>query len=147
MVTVYHIDNYETVQKPYESHYLHKNIQVTPKKVSKNFRVGDYIVPLDQDAKRYLVETMEPTAPDAFLAWNYFDGILQQKEYYSDYVFEDVAADILKNDEGLRKQLEDRRLQDTVFAKSAAAQLDFVYRHSKYMETEYLEYPVFRIEE
>jgi len=49
------------------------------------------------------VETLEPTAPDAFFAWNFFDGILSQKEYYSDYVFEDVAADLLRNDAALRK--------------------------------------------
>ena len=46
-------------------------------------------------AARYLVETLEPQATDSFFAWGFFDSILQQKEHYSDYVFEDVAADFL----------------------------------------------------
>jgi hypothetical protein len=145
-VTAYHIDKFETVPNPYEKHYLHKNIQVTPAVTSIRFSEGDYVVWVNQTAKRYLIETLEPTAPDGFLAWNFFDGILQQKEYFSDYVFEDVAAEILKKDPSLKAALEEKRKQDPVFAKSAAAQLDFVYRHSSYMEPGYMRYPVYRFE-
>lgn len=145
-VTAYHIDNYETIPRPYEKHYLHKNIQVTPSTVSLRFSQGDYLVWLSQPAKRYLVEMLEPTAPDGFLAWNFFDGILQQKEYFSDYVFEDVAAGILEKDPALKTQLQQKRNTDPEFAKNAAAQLDFVYRHSKYYEQSANRYPVYRIE-
>ena len=145
-VTAYHIDNYETTPKPYEKHYLHKNIQVTPNTVAIKFKKGDYVIDLNQSAKRYLVEALEPTAPDCFLAWNFFDGILSQKEYFSDYVFEDQAADWLKKNPELRAQLKEKQKTDTAFAKNAAAQLDFVYRHTPYGEPGYMRYPVFRIE-
>ena len=145
-VTAYHIDNYETVAHPYEKHYLHKHVQVTPQTQIINFMQGDYIIWTDQPAKRYLVETLEPTAPDAFFAWNYFDGILQQKEGYSDYVFEDVAANLLQHDPTLKKALEEKKAQDPEFAKSAAAQLDFVYHHSRYYEPSVNRYPVYRLE-
>ena len=145
-VTAYHIDNYETVPKPYEKHYLHKNVQVTKNTVAIKCAKGDYLIRTAQPAKRYLVETLEPTGPDAFFAWNFFDGILQQKEYFSDYVFEDMAADMLKKDTALRNMLDSKRLQDTAFAHSASAQLDFVYRHSAYMEPGYMRYPVYRLE-
>jgi hypothetical protein len=145
-VTAYHIDNYETLPHPYESHYLHKNVQVTAAAINLRVTEGDYFIPLNQPAKRYLVETLEPTGPDAFLAWNFFDGILQQKEYFSDYVFEDRAAQMLEKDPALKAMLEDKRKQDTTFAKNADAQLDFVYRHSAYMEPEYMRYPVYRVE-
>lgn len=145
-VTAYHIDNYETIPRPYEKHYLHKNIQVTPSTVSLRFSQGDYLVWLSQPAKRYLVEILEPTAPDGLLAWNFFDGILQQKEYFSDYVFEDVAAGILEKDPALKTQLQEKRNSDPEFAKNAAAQLDFVYRHSKYYEQSANRYPIYRIE-
>ena len=147
MLTAYHIDNYETSPRPYERHYPHKNVQVSAQRVPVRVTNGDYIVWTNQVARRYLVEALEPTAPDAFFAWNYFDGILQQKEYFSDYVFEDLAADILKKDPELRKQLEEKKAQDAEFAKSAEAQLDFVYRHSQYMEEGYMRYPVYRLEE
>lgn len=145
-VTSYHIDNYETVPKPYEKHYLHKNVQVSKTVVAMKCAKGDYLIRTAQPAKRYLVETLEPTGPDAFFAWNFFDGILQQKEYFSDYVFEDMAADILKKDAALENMLEEKRKQDTAFAHNADAQLEFVYRHSVYMEPGYLRYPVYRLE-
>ena len=145
-VTAYHIDNYETVQHPYEKHYLHKNVEVTPSNISIRFYAGDYYIPLNQAAKRYIVETLEPTAPDAFFAWNYFDGILQQKEGYSAYVFEDIAAKLLKEDSVLKKQLDEKRKSDPVFAADAGAQLDFVYKRSPYFEQSYLRYPVYRLE-
>ena len=145
-VTAYHIDSYESTPRPYEKHYLHKNVMVTPGKIDMRFSEGDYIIWLDQPAKRYLVETLEPNAPDAFFAWNFFDGILQQKEGYSDYVFEDIAADILKKDPTLKAQLEEKSKQDPDFAKNANAQLDFVYKHSKYFEQSVMRYPVYRLE-
>ncbi len=145
-VTAYHIDNYETLPHPYEKHYLHKNVQVTPVKTNMHFLEGDYIVWLNQPAKRYLIETLEPTGPDAFFAWNFFDATVQQKEGYSDYVFEDMAAQLLQSDPSLKTMLEDKRKQDTTFAKNGAAQLDFVYHHSPYFEPGYLRYPVYRLE-
>ena len=145
-VTAYHIDSYESANHPYEKHYLHKNVRVTPARTTMRFAEGDYIVWLTQPAKRYLIETLEPTGPDAFFAWNFFDGILQQKEYFSAYVFEDIAAALLKKDPALKAQLEEQRKNDPVFARDGQAQLDFVYRHSPYFEQGYLRYPVYRLE-
>ena len=145
-VTAYYIGDYETVPHPYEKHYLHHNIKVSPRKMLIQFSEGDYYVSTNQPAKRYLVETLEPTAPDGFFAWNFFDGILQQKEYFSDYVFEDVAADLLSQNPNLRGQLEARAKADTAFANNGNAQLDFVYRHSRFFEQSANRYPVFRLE-
>jgi len=145
-VTAYRIDKFETTPAPYERHYLHKNVQVTPVKTSVRVTTGDYIIWLAQPAKRYIIETLEPTAPDAFFAWNFFDGILQQKEGFSDYVFEDQAAELLKKDPALKALLEEKRKVDPEFAKSSYAQLDFVYKHSAYFEQAYMMYPVYRLE-
>lgn len=146
-LTVYHIDSFETSARPYEKHYPHKHIKVTPTRTRIQVTKGDYIVWLIQPAKRYLIETLEPTAPDGFFAWNYFDAILQQKEYFSAYVFEDIAAELLKANPKLKEELERRRKSDPAFAKDGEAQLEFVYRHSPYMEPEYMRYPIYRLEE
>lgn len=145
-LTVYRIASYETTPKPYEGHYLHSKVKYNKGKESVHLLKGDYIIPVQQRAKRYLMETLEPDAPDAFFAWGFFDAILQQKEYFSDYVFEDLAADLLQQQPELRKQLQEKKKADNAFAKDGEAQLDFVYRHSQYMEPEYMRYPVFRIE-
>ena len=145
-VTASRIANYESGSRPYEGHYLHKNVTVESYCTRITFYPGDRIALLNQPAKRFLVETLDPTAPDAFFAWNYFDGILQQKEYFSDYVFEDAGAAILAKDPSLQARLNEKKAYDPAFAASAEAQLDFVYRNSGYMEPGYMRYPVFRIE-
>jgi hypothetical protein len=145
-LTVYRITDYETGRKPFEKHYLHTNVQFDATKEKVKLLQGDYLIPLDQKAKRYLTETLEPNAPDAFFAWNFFDAILQQKEHFSDYVFEDEAAQLLKEDFGLRNMLEEKKKTDPKFAEDGHAQLEFVYRHSPYQEPEYMRYPVFRMD-
>lgn len=145
-LTVYYIADYKTTEAPYEGHYLHSNIKVRPEKHSIVIRKGDYYIPAQQKAKRYIIETLEPTAPDGFFAWGFFDAILQQKEYFSAYVFEDLAVDILNNDPALKKEFEYRKSKDAAFAKDARAQLHFIYTHSDYYEPEHMRYPVFRLE-
>ncbi|MCH5689724.1 hypothetical protein LWM68_39165 [Niabella sp. W65] len=100
---------------------------------------------MNQAANRFLIETLEPVAEDSYFKWNFFDAILQQKEGYSDYHFEDVAAEYLKSNTELQQRLEYRRRQDTIFAQSAAAQLNFIYQNSPWIEPAYLMYPVYRV--
>ncbi|MCC5945987.1 MAG: M14 family metallopeptidase [Bernardetiaceae bacterium] len=142
---VYYIRNYKTSTYPYEGHYLHSDVRIEVKGELVKIKKGDYIVYTEQPAVRYLVETLEPHAPDSFFNWNFFDSILQQKEGFSDYVFEDLAAEILRENPNLRKELEEKRKKDPVFAKDARAQLDFVYKNSPhYLEQQHLRYPVVR---
>lgn len=145
-LTVYRIKDYETSKRPYEGHYLHSKVQFETRKEKVKLLRGDYLIPVQQEAKRYLIETLEPNAPDAFFAWNFFDAILQQKEHFSDYVFEDEAAQLLLSDPQLRSLLEHKKKTDPKFAADGHAQLEFIYQHSAYQEPEYMRYPVFRID-
>lgn len=144
-VEVYHIDDYTTSAKPYEKHHLNSNVKVTPSQVKMQFRKGDIIVPMNQDANRFIMEVLEPQAPDSYFAWNFFDAILGQKEGYSDYMFEETAAEFLKGNVAVKKMLDDKKATDTAFAKNGAAQLDFVYKNSPYFEPAYMRYPVYRL--
>lgn len=144
-VEVYKIDDYKCQPRPYEMHHLNTDVTVSSRKQVMHFRKGDYYIPLNQAANRFLVEVLEPQGDDSYFAWNYFDGVLGRKEGYSAYAFEDLAAQYLNEHPDVRKQLEERRASDTAFAKSASAQLDFVYKNSPYFEPEYLRYPVYRV--
>lgn len=144
-VDVLRIESYQTSQRAYEGHYPHTDIKVSTERRAVPFRKGDMVIPCDQDRNRYLVEVLEPTSPEGFFAWNFFDSILQQKEGYSDYVFEDLAAGWLRKHPELRNTLEEKKKQDADFAKNGRAQLDFVYRNSPYYEPEHMRYPVFRV--
>lgn len=142
---MYYIADYKTPQRPYEGHYLHSNVKLNPVDAGIKCYAGDYVVYTDQPLNRYIVETLEPQGVDSFFAWNFFDSILGEKEYYSDYVFEDVAADLLKKDPDLRKKLDDAKAKDPKLAGSARAQLNFVYQNSPWFEKTYLRYPVGRM--
>ncbi|GGB99432.1 M14 family metallopeptidase [Dyadobacter sediminis] len=144
-VETYFIENYESPKQPFEGHYWHTGVSLRTEKTKVGFRKGDWYIPVNQWTNRYIIETLEPKAVDSFFKWNFFDTILQAKEHYSAYVFEDLAAELLEKSPELKKQLEEKRKSEPEFAKSANAQLEFIYDHSPYREKEYLRYPVFRL--
>ncbi|MGF7215237.1 hypothetical protein GGR92_001377 [Spirosoma lacussanchae] len=145
-VSAYYLDDYRTSPRPYEGHYLHSGVKVRTETQRLSFYRGDYIIPTNQPANRYLIETLEPQAQDSFFVWNFFDSILDQKEYFSDYIFEDTAAELLRNDPALRQKLADKRAADKAFAENADAQLSFIYKQTPYFEKTVNRYPVFRLE-
>ncbi len=144
-VEVYRIDDYKTAPRQFEMHHLNSDVKTITSNRQIKFRKGDYYIPLDQSANRFLIETLEPAAGDSYFAWNFFDAILGQKEGYSGYSFEDIAADYLKNNPGVKTKLDQRVATDTAFAKNGRAQLNFVYENSPWFDPDYLRYPVYRV--
>jgi hypothetical protein len=144
-VQVNHILDYKTRASAYEGHYLHYNTTVSKSTQEITFRTGDLYIPTNQNGVRYLLETLEASATDSFFNWNFFDTILQQKESYSAYVFEDIAIDVLAKNQALKKQFEDKLEKEEAFANNPRAQLDFIYKNSKHYETTHLRLPVFKI--
>ena len=147
LITVesYKIVDFKTVKNPYEGHYLHFDTQVSSELKTKKFRKGDYLVSTKQEGVKFLLETLEPEAVDSYFNWNFFDGILGQKEYFSDYVFEDTAAELLKTNKALKTAFELKKASDAKFSEDGAAQLDWVYKNSEYYEGSVNQYPIYRI--
>jgi hypothetical protein len=109
-----------------------------------HFSKGDIYIPTFQVAKRFLIETLEPHAMDSYFSWNFFDAYLIQKEGFTAYAFEEIAADLLRKNDSLKNALKARVESDTVFAKNASAQLEFVY-DAFYHEPRHNVYPIFRL--
>ncbi|MEM9141976.1 MAG: M14 family metallopeptidase [Bacteroidota bacterium] len=144
-VESYRIKDFETRNSPYEGHYLHFNTTVIKDTVRMAFKEGDLLIPVDQPGARYLLETLEPQAVDSFFNWNFFDSILQRKEGFSPYVFEEVAAKMLKKDRKLLEAFTAKKRTDTLFGQNGYAQLDWLYERSPHYETAHRQYPVYRI--
>lgn len=144
-VEVYHIDKYQTRTAAYEGHYPHYNTTIRSSTETITFKKGDYIVPTDQDGVRYLLETLEPEAPDSFFNWNYFDTILQQKEGFSPYVWEDKAAQLLTENPELQATFIAKKEQEPSFAQNWYAQLDWLHKQSENYEQAHLRYPISRV--
>ncbi|MGH2665221.1 M14 family metallopeptidase [Flavobacterium sp.] len=144
-VETYRIEDFKTGATAYEGHYLHRNTKVSKSVKKVQFFKGDYVFSTSQNAVKYIVETLEPEAVDSFFNWNFFDTILQQKEGYSDYVFEDLAAKFLSENPVIKAEFEEKKKSDKAFADNPSAQLDWVYKNSPYYEKAHLQYPVYRI--
>ena len=144
-VESYKIEDYETRTSAYEGHYLHYNTKVKSNNENLRCSAGDYIIYTNQKAMRYLLETLEPTAPDSFFNWNFFDTILQQKEGFSPYVWEDMAKQILREHPKLQIEYNIKISYDEEFANNWYAQLDWLHKKSRYYEKAHLQYPVYRI--
>jgi hypothetical protein len=144
-VESYKIADFKTSSSAYEGHYLHRNTTVNATIEKRAFAKGDYLIPTQQKGIKYILETLEPEAVDSFFNWNFFDTLLQQKEGYSDYVFEDTATQIFKENPSLKAEFETKKQNDEAFLKNPEAQLDWIYKHSVYYEKAHLQYPVYRV--
>lgn len=144
-VEYYKVDDFKSMTRPYEKHHRNYNFHLSTHHDNIHFLKGDYIIYTGQDADRYIVETLEPLADDSYFSWNFFDAVLQRKEFYSDYRWEDVAAKYLQQHPDVRNLLEEKKKSDKSFAASEEQQLFFVYVHSPYSEPEYMRIPVFRL--
>ena len=138
------VETFSSFSRPYEGHHPISVDSVRTEVQPVQLHRGDWIVPSNQPAKRYLTEVLSPLGHDAFLHWNFFDAALQQKEYFSSYVFEDLAADLLANDEGLRVAFETAQLRHPEWDESPRQALQWIYERSPHHEGTANRYPVFR---
>ncbi|MDN3724601.1 M14 family metallopeptidase [Aequorivita sp. SDUM287046] len=142
---VYHIKSFETVKNPFEGHYLHYRTEVSKGIEQVSLKPGDIIIKTQQPGIRYLLETLEPSATDSFFNWNFFDAILQQKEGFSPYVWEDMAENFLNENPETKKEFEAKKRNDPEFSKNWYMQLDWIHKKSTFYEKSHLRYPIVRV--
>lgn len=142
---VQYIESEKTFTSAYEGHYPHDQVEIREEVEQILVRAGDVWIPSDQEVIAYLMATMDPRAPDSWFAWNFMDGILGQKEYFSAYVFEDLAADILAKNPKMKAELELELNTHSEMRKDGEAILDWVYRKSDYYEPTHRRYPILAI--
>ncbi len=144
-VTVDYIDDLKGATRPYNGHYYHDSFTTRSEVQEVKFYAGDWLVPVRQKGMRYLLEMLEPKAKDSFFRWNFYDSVLDQREYFSPYGFEENALRTLSELPELKKELEKRRAADPAFAASHNAQMAFIYNNSPWFEKSWKRYPVGRI--
>lgn len=142
---VYYIEDYSTVEQPYNGHYRHSNVACSSLREKVRVLAGDWLIPTRQGAREYLVQTLEPFGYDSFFSWNFFDEILFRNEYFSPYIFEESAEKLLKNDPDLKKELEQMKKEDPDLAENSYRQLRYIYERSPWSEPSYKRYPVYRL--
>jgi hypothetical protein len=143
---VYRIDRYEKRRKPFEGRHLHDLIELHGEPVTAEVTVGDWVLPLGGPHDRFVVEVLEPLGIDSLFRWAFFDSVLDRKEGFSDYVFEDEAEHLLGADADLRRRFEAWKAEHPELLGDAQAVLDFVFLASpRHAEREWRRYPVLRL--
>lgn len=145
-VEVYYVKDWKPATQAYEGHWPLSGVSFRTENQTVAYRKGDYVIYCDQTANRYIVETLEPQAHDSFFYWNFFDEILQRKEYFSAYVFEKTAREMMEANPQLKEDLAEAIRQDSSLLQNDWGQMDFIYRRSQYYEPTHLRYPVGRME-
>ena len=145
-VESYRIIDFKKEETPFEGLHLHNKVQVVRENALISLCRNDWVVPLGQARDRYILETLEPEAADSFFRWAFFDPVLNRKETFSGYVFEDEAERLLQVEPGLREEFEAWKLANSNLVNNEHAVLHYIFTHcERYAEPEWCRYPIYRI--
>ena len=145
-VQTYRISRVRSRRGPYEGHMFHDEFVLNTQFETVQLRVGDYWLALPQPNARYAIETLEPQGHDSFFRWGFFNSVLEKKEAYSNYVFEDHALELLEKEATLKGAFEVWKKANPDKLGNQEAVLDFIFANcERYAEKEWGRYPIFRI--
>ena len=136
------LSEFRSYGKPYEGHFYHNEVKSKEELVEQHFKKGDVLIPTNQYQRNFLLSIFISRAEDSYFRWNFFDSYLQQKEYFSPYVFEEKAVEILKEKPWIKEQLELMKASDKSFRESQWDQLYFIYKNSDLFEESYYLLPI-----
>lgn len=140
---VYGIQSVVSRAGPYEGHMFHDEVVLVTRTETVHARAGDVWIPLDQARARYVVETLEPEAHDSFFRWGFLNSVLEKKEAFSNYVFEDTACRMLEEEPLLKAGFEQWKQRNPDKLSDPKAVLGYIFAHGqRHAEPAWRRYPV-----
>jgi len=137
------VKDYKSLSKPYEGHFKLSEIEIKSSLQTIKLKPGDILIPSKQKGSNFIHSVLQGRAEDSYLSWNFFDSYLQQKEYFSNYVFIEQISQILKENPKLKKEYEEMKAGDEKFRNSEWDQLYFIYCRSPYFEQTFMRLPIY----
>lgn len=125
-------ENVQFSSRPFEGRFQVVSFTAKPVRERRRFAPGSVWVPTNQRAGKLAMHILEPEAPDSALRWGFFLPIFEQKEYFSDYVFEPYAKAMLDSDPALKAEFEKALAANPDLAKNPRSRLEWLYRRSPY---------------
>ncbi len=142
----YRIERYEKRRVPFEGRHLHDVLEVRAEPMLAEVAEGDWVIPLGGPHDRFVVEVLEPLGIDSFFRWSFFDSVLDKKESFSDYVFEDEAERLLAAEPDLRGRFEAWKTEHPERVGDRQAVLSFIFLGSRrHAEPAWRRCPVLRL--
>jgi hypothetical protein len=143
----YIIKEVKTAERLSNGHHFHYDVTIESVNEEVAIYAGDFLIPLNQPSNKYIVDMLEPEGQDSFFRWNFFDPILDQREYYSSYGFEENALRYLNENPDFRMKWEEAIEDDPALQNNHRAQLGFIYDNTEWADNVTHKYPVLRLNE
>lgn len=143
-LNTYRFSEVKWQQRSYEGRHkltykLHDSIE------NHVFAAGSVVIDMNQPGARIIAHLLEPDSPDSFVAWGFFDAIMEQKEYSESYVMETEARKMLAENPVLKAEFERKMAEDAAFAKDPEEILNWFYSRTPWWDSHFCVYPVGRI--
>ncbi|MEO7306612.1 MAG: M14 family metallopeptidase [Ferruginibacter sp.] len=136
-------DDNHTLQ-PFEGHM--QVTGTTKSEIRKQlFPPGSVYISTDQPLGDLAMMLLEPSSKDSYFSWGFFHSIFQRTEYMEAYVMEPMAKKMLEDSPALKKEFEEKKAADKIFANDQNAILTWFYSKTKFYDERYLLYPVGRV--
>lgn len=145
-VESYRFNNIRLQNRSFEGRQM-VNADVELISEERYYPAGTAVALLNQRTNRVIAHLLEPNAPDSFLKWGFWNTIFERKEYAEDYVLEELAREMLKDNPQLKEEFEQRIATDEQFANNHWNRLYFFYEKTPYWDEKLNVYPVGRLME
>jgi hypothetical protein len=140
---IYVVDDYKSADF-YEGRTRINPTRIRTEKKRITASAGDYLVFMSTEKDKFIMSALEPFCKDSYFQWGFFNSVLEQKEHFSPYIFEETAAAMLKADPALREKMEDY-FQKNPASDTPENRLNYLYQRSKFVEKTKGLYPIYRI--
>lgn len=132
--------------QPFEGRHM-ANYETELIREERHYPAGTAVIVLDQPDSRVACHLLEPGSPDSFIAWGFWNGIFERKEYAEDYVLEEMSRKMLSEDPALEGEFRQWLKDNPKMAENYWARLYFFYAKTPYYEDLENVYPVGRLME
>lgn len=129
--------------QPFEGRFQ-PNFETTVERRKMTFTAGHFFVPVAQPQGKLAMHLLEANAPDSVVKWGSLNGIFEQKEYASDYIFEPLAEKLLAQDAKLKAEFEAALEKDAALKGNPRARLLWLYQRTPFYERDKDVYPIYR---
>ena len=144
-ISTYKITSPKWNPNSYEGHHALSQFEASTNEQERSFCKGSAIVDMNQPQARIIAHLLEPKGNGSLFYWNYFDAILEQKEYAERYVMESLVPEMLKKDPQLKDEFERKKNADTIFAKNPNLIMNWFFSKTPYWDKKKDIYPIGKI--
>jgi hypothetical protein len=144
-INTYKISSPKWNTNSYEGHHALYQFETSVIEQKRLYCKGSAIVDMNQPQAKIIAHLLEPKGNGSLLYWNYFDAVLEQKEYAERYVMEALVPEMLKNDTQLKAEFEKKKKEDTSFAKNPNLIMNWFFSKTPYWDNRKDIYPIGKI--